>query len=177
MGRRFLTAEDVRRLGGPVIHVDGDTVVTPQALEAAAAGGVRIESGSGAYAPPAPDRGPDAQRAMETIGHLPEPGSGGAMRGASVGQGGNDRDVIVTVVGRNRPGVLAEITAHLAGAGCNIAEVSQEIVDDYFHLILNVELGTSAGFEALKGDLEALGGDDFVVRAMHARVFRFMHRI
>ena len=157
MGRRFLTAEDVRRLGGPVIHVDGDTVVTPQALEAAASLGVSIDSGGGGYAAPAPDRGPDAQRAMETLGHLPEPGSGGAMRGAAAG---NERDVIVTVVGRNRPGVLAEITAHLAGAGCNIQEVSQEIVDDYFHLILNVDLGSSASFEALKGDLESLGGDD-----------------
>ena len=126
MGRRFLTAEDVRRLGGPTITVDADTVVTPQALEAAASMGVQIDSGSGSYAPPVPDRGPDAQRAQETIGHLPEPGSAGAMRGDAAGK---DRDVIVTVVGRNRPGVLAEITAHLAGAGCNIAEVSQEIVD------------------------------------------------
>ena len=174
MGRRFLTAEDVRRLGGPTITVDADTVVTPQALEAAASMGVQIDSGSGSYAPPVPDRGPDAQRAQETIGHLPEPGSAGAMRGDAAGK---DRDVIVTVVGRNRPGVLAEITAHLAGAGCNIAEVSQEIVDDYFHLILNVELGGAAGFEAVKADLESLGGDDYVVRAMHARVFRFMHRI
>ncbi len=174
MGRRFLTAEDVRRMGGPAISVDADTVVTPQALEAAASLGIRIDSGGGSYAAPAPDRGPDAQRAMETLGHLPEPGSGGAMRGAMAG---NDRDVIVTVVGRNRPGVLAEITAHLAHAGCNIAEVSQEIVDDYFHLILNVELAASSTFESLKSELEALGADDFVVRAMHARVFRFMHRI
>lgn len=173
MGRRFLTAEDVRRLGGPTIAVDADTVVTPQALEAAASLGVRIESGAGAYTAPAPDRGPDATRAQETLAQLPEPGSGGAMRGASAA---GERDVIVTVVGRNRPGVLAEITGHLAGAGCNIQEVSQEIVEDYFHLILHVDLG-GVGFEALKADLAALGGDDYVVRAMHARVFRFMHRI
>ena len=42
MGRRFLTAEDVRRLGGPAISVDADTVVTPQALEAAASLGIRF---------------------------------------------------------------------------------------------------------------------------------------
>ena len=65
MGRRFLTAEDVRRLGGPTITVDADTVVTPQALAAAASMGVQIDSGSGSYAPPVPDRGPAAQRALQ----------------------------------------------------------------------------------------------------------------
>jgi ACT domain-containing protein len=171
MVRRFLTAEDVRRMGGPSIEVDAATVVTPQAMEAATAMGIAIQAtGGGAprpWTPPTPDRGPDAQRALETLSHLPEPSGGGSESG-----------VIVTVVGKNRSGVLAEITAHLAGAGCNIHKVSQEIIDGYFHLILTVELTGKATFEAAKADLEALGGpDDFVVRAMHERVFRFMHRI
>lgn len=171
MARRFLTAEDVRRMGGPSIEVDAETVVTPQALEAARAMGVSIQTGGGGaprpWTPPTPDRGPDAARALETLARLPEPAGGGS-----------DNGVIVTVVGKNRPGVLAEITAHLAGAGCNIHKVSQEIVDGYFHLILTVELTGGASFEAIKNDLESLGGaDDFVARAMHSRVFRFMHRI
>mgnify|MGYP002641522294 CR=1 FL=1 len=170
MGRRFLTAEDVRRLGGPAIAVDADTVVTPQALEAAASLGIQIQSaGAGSYSPPTPDRGPDAERALKTLSHLPEPGGAGS---------GDDRGVIVTVIGKNRSGVLAEITAHLAAADCNIHKVSQEIVEGYFHLILTVELGPGASFDSVKTDLEALGGpEDFVARAMHQRVFRFMHRI
>ena len=63
MARRFLTAEDVRRLGGPRIQLDGETVVTPQAAEAAAAAGIELAGPAGAYAPPVPDRGPDAARA------------------------------------------------------------------------------------------------------------------
>jgi len=171
MTRRFLTAEDVRRLGGPVIEVDEGTVVTPQALEAAAAMGAQIQTGgAGAprpYTPPAPDRGPDAGRAMETLAHLPEP------RGELAGGG-----MIVTTIGKNRPGVLAEITGFVAGHGCNIHKVSQEIVDGYFHLILTVDVPSSVHFADLKAGLEAMGGqDDFVVLAMHERVFRFMHRI
>ena len=170
MVRRFLTAEDVRRAGGPSIEVDAETVVTPQAMEAATAMGIAIQTtGGGAprpWTPPTPDRGPDAQRALETLSRLPEPA------------GTSNSGVIVTVVGKNRSGVLAEITAHLAGAGCNIHKVSQEIIDGYFHLILTVELTGQATFEAVKADLEALGGpDDFVARAMHSRVFSFMHRI
>ena len=171
MTRRFLTAEDVRRLmqsGGGELVVDPATVVTPQAQEAADAAGIRISSGGKSWSVPEPDRGPDAERAKNTLSHLPEP-AGGATDG---------RGVIVTVVGKNRPGVLAEITAHLAGAGCNIHKVSQEIVEGYFHLILTTELDGSVSFDVLKADLECKGGDgDFVVRAMHERVFRFMHRV
>ncbi|MDE0897181.1 MAG: ACT domain-containing protein [Planctomycetota bacterium] len=172
MTRRFLTAEDVRRLiqsGGGELVVDAETVVTPQALEAAQAAGVTINSGSGgAWQVPQPDRGPDAARAMKSLSNLPEP-EGGASDG---------RGVIITVVGKNRPGVLAEITAHLATAGCNIHKVSQEIVEGYFHLVLTVELDGSSSFNSLKSGIECLGGeDDFVARAMHERVFRFMHRV
>lgn len=171
MTRRFLTAEDVRRMGGPVIQVDAETVVTPQAMEAASAMGVAIQTGGvGAprpYTPPAPDRGPDAGRAMETLAHLPEPLSDFDGTG-----------IIVTVIGKNRPGVLAEITAYLAANDCNIHKVSQEIVDNYFHLILTVEMPSGDQFAGLKDGLEAMGSqDDFVALAMHERVFRFMHRI
>ena len=171
MTRRFLTAEDVRRMGGPVIQVDAETVVTPQAMEAASAMGVTIQTGgAGAarpYTPPAPDRGPDAGRAMETLAHLPEPFS--YFEGTGI---------IVTVIGKNRPGVLAEITAYLAAHSCNIHKVSQEIVDNYFHLILTVEMPSGDLFAGLKDGLEAMGSqDDFVALAMHERVFRFMHRI
>ncbi len=173
MTRRFLTAEDVRRLiqggGGGELVVDAETVVTPQALEVANAAGVKINSGAGgAWQVPQPDRGPDAARAMKTLSRLPEPEAGA----------GDGTGVILTVIGKNRLGVLAEITAFLAKSGCNIHKVSQEIVEGYFHLILTVELDGTTSFESLKSGIECLGGeDDFVARVMHERVFRFMHRV
>jgi ACT domain-containing protein len=170
MSRRFLTAEDVRRAGGPEILVDADTVVTPQALEVAAASGIAIRSGAGAYSEPKPDRGPDALRASELRpeGSLAYDEPGGANAGDSV---------IVTCVGRNRSGVLAEVTGALAGDGVNINDVSQKMVDDYFHMVLVVEMPAGLDFAGLKSKLECLGAGDYVVRVMHERVFRYMHRI
>ena len=56
-------------------------------------------------------------------------------------------------------------------------DVSQKVVGDYFHLILAVEFPEGVNFEELKGCLECLGGpDDYAVRVMNERVFRFMHR-
>ncbi len=83
MTRRFLTAEDVRRLGGPEILLEAGTVVTPQAAEAAAAAGVRILGPAGAYAPPRPDRGPRSVR-VRRRGHQPAHGGGLLPHGRDV---------------------------------------------------------------------------------------------
>ncbi len=173
MSRRFITVEDVRRAAGGEIVVDPETVVTPQAIEAAQGAGVTIRSAAGgAYVEPNPDRGPDAARAVHHLPHLPEPEGGmTTMAGEATG-------VVVTAVGKNRPGVLAEITRTLGERGASVVDISQRTVDAFFHLVLTVEIDAAANFSDLKTCMECLGGeDDFVVRVMHERVFRFMHRI
>ncbi len=167
MTRRFLTAEDVRRAGGSEIVVDETTVVTPQALEAASAAGTTIRTASGAWTEPAPDRGPDAERAQTTLPHLPEPKDDPAMAATA----------IVTAVGRNRPGVLATITAAIAEADGDVHDVSQKVIANLFHMILTVQVRPGS-FADLKSKLESLGSsDDLAVRVMNERAFRFMHRV
>ncbi len=167
MARRFLTADDVRRSEAREIVVDGDTLATPQALEAARERGITIRTEFGTYREPAPDRGPEAQRARERLPHMPEPEDDASGPG-----------LVVTAVGKNRKGVLAEITAMLAQQGGSVSSVSQRVIDGYFHIVLLVELEAGASFGEAKRCLECMGGeDDYVVRVMHERVFRFMHRI
>jgi ACT domain-containing protein len=167
---RFLTSEDVRRANAREIVVDEGTVVTPQALEVAQSAGVSIRTRAGGYAEPAPDRGPDAQVAQRSLPHLPEPPSEGELASYT--------GVVVTAAGRNRPGVLSELTSAVAKSNANILDISQKVVEGYFHIMLMVELPPGSGFAGLKQTLECMGGpDDYVVRVMHERVFRFMHRV
>jgi len=169
MARRFLTVEDLRRLNSREVVVDEDTIVTPQALEVARESGIVIKSGAGAYAEPAPDRGPDADRARRTLPNLPEP----VDTTADMATG-----IVVTAVGKNRPGVLAEITGTLAKMGANIHDISQKMIEGYFHMVVTVEMAAGTNFAEAKQVLECLGGpDDYLVRVMHERVFRFMHRV
>src|SRR5688572_29168307 len=140
MPRRFLTAEDVRRSQAAEIVIDAETLVTPQTLEAAQAANVRIRTATGPYKEPAPDRSPDSERAMRTLPHLPEPNEE-PTAGSSV---------IVTAVGKNRPGVLAEITAAIGEGGANIHDISQRIIAGFFHLIVVVELSPSTNFSEMK---------------------------
>jgi len=168
MARRFLTAEDVRRVQGTEIVVDEGTVVTPQALEAAEAAGVVIRTPEGEWEEPAPDRGPDAERRVASLPHLPEPEDNPSLSSTA----------IVTVVGRNRSGAMAEITAAIAEQQGNIHDVSQKVVEGFYHMILTVELRADASFNDFKTRLECMGNpDDFAVRVMNERVFRFMHRV
>ena len=172
MARRFLTVEDLRlaleRGAAGEIVVEEGTIVTPQAQEEAQRSGIAIRSGSEPrYVEPAPDRGPDAEGAQRSLPHLPEPVD------ESLGHG-----VVVSAVGRNRAGVLAEITGTLAGLQANILDISQKMIEGYFHMVLTVELPPGAAFADVKQALECLGGpDDYIVRVMHEKVFRFMHRI
>ncbi|MEZ5975206.1 MAG: hypothetical protein R3E96_10305 [Planctomycetota bacterium] len=63
MARRFITVEDIRRVGQGPLVVDADTIVTPQAQLAAQSAGIEIRlAGGSAWQPPQPDRGPDAAR-------------------------------------------------------------------------------------------------------------------
>jgi ACT domain-containing protein len=165
-----LTVEDLRRLqaAGSEIVLDADTLLTPHAEAFAAENGLALRTATGSsYVEPAPDRGPDAERAQRTLPHLPEP---------------EDDDpatsVVITAVGKNRPGVLAEITTALAESRASVHDISQRMIEGYFHMVLTVELTVGSSFAELKTRMECLGGpDDYVVRVMHERVFRFMHRI
>ena len=168
MPRRFLTADDVRSAPSKEIVVEPGTVVTPHALEAATAAGVSIKiAGGAAWTEPKPDRGPDAEGGVHRPPHLPEPPADIASPTA-----------VVTAVGKNRPGVLAEITRAVADLGGNIHDVSQKVVEGYFSIVLVVELQGSGNFNDLKSRLECMGGpEDYAANVMHERVFRFMHRV
>ena len=70
------------------------------------------------------------------------------------------------------------MTSALGELHADVLDISQKTVDQYFHLVLLVVLDSPDRFGPLKDHLQCMGGeDDFVVRVMHEKVFRFMHRV
>jgi ACT domain-containing protein len=87
--------------------------------------------------------------------------------------------IIVTVIGQDRVGIIAGVSAVLADAGANILDISQSIMDEFFVMIMMVDIGqASLPFEELKQRLGAKG-DEMALKidAQHEDVFKFMHRI
>ncbi len=86
---------------------------------------------------------------------------------------------ILTSFGLNRPGVIAKITALLAEAGCDLRDVSQKIMDDFYTLIMIVDLSSSK--YQLKELIEKLSKIENELNVkiflQHETIFRQMHRI
>ncbi len=86
---------------------------------------------------------------------------------------------ILTSFGLNRPGVIAKITALLAESGCDLRDVSQKIMDDFYTLIMIVDLSSSK--YQMKELIEKLSKVEAELNVkiflQHENLFRQMHRI
>jgi len=89
------------------------------------------------------------------------------------------KNIIITAAGKNRVGVLAEITSEIAGVGGNIMDISQKMMRDYFNLIMIVDIaGSKESFQEIKKKMEKLGQKRRVhISIQSEKVFRYMHRI
>ena len=89
------------------------------------------------------------------------------------------KNVIITAVGKNRIGVLSEITSEIAGLGGNIMDISQKMMRDYFNLIMIVDIaGSKENFQQIKKKMEKMGKKNSVhVSIQSEKAFRYMHRI
>lgn len=67
--------------------------------------------------------------------------------------------VAVTVVGVDRPGIVAAITKVLFDRGCNLEDVSSTILRGHFSMMLVVDTPPSIEPADLESDLEASGRD------------------
>jgi ACT domain-containing protein len=93
--------------------------------------------------------------------------------------GGQGTQVIVTVFGKNQSGVLADVSRCIADFNANVVDVSQKILQDWFTMIMIIELDPArSNFSELKRELgrvgEKLGAR---VLAQHEDVFSSMHRV
>jgi ACT domain-containing protein len=87
--------------------------------------------------------------------------------------------VIVTVIGADRVGIIAGVTAVLADANANVVDISQTTLREFFTMILMADLEHAAmPFDELKRKLIERGEKMGVkIDAQHEDVFKFMHRV
>lgn len=86
---------------------------------------------------------------------------------------------IITVLGRDQIGIIAWVTGRLAEYNVNILDISQTIVNDFFTMIMVVDLDpANLELVALSRLLENEGKDKGLqVKVQHEDIFAFMHRI
>lgn len=86
---------------------------------------------------------------------------------------------VVSVLGRDRVGIIAGIANLLAEYGININDISQTILDDIFTMVMIVDLKDVVIEKSDISDrLKALGDDLGVqITIQHTDLFNKMHRI
>ena len=86
---------------------------------------------------------------------------------------------IVTVVGEDKIGIIAGVSKVLADCSANIMDISQTILQDYFTMMMLVDLSkVEMSLEELKAQLQQTGPELGVsIQCQHEDIFRSMHRI
>lgn len=147
-----LEANDIARITTSVLEKLGKSDVDPQALSRAVQAAAAKEETTKA----------------KTVSLPKEPAADAARR-----------RIILASFGLNRPGIVAAIAVVLAENGCSIEDMSQRIMQEFYTLIMIVDMAASnVEFAELNEKLKAveqkLGVTIFV---QHEDVFRFMHRV
>ncbi|MBO6011228.1 MAG: ACT domain-containing protein [Oscillospiraceae bacterium] len=85
---------------------------------------------------------------------------------------------IVTVIGKDRVGIIADVCSLLASNSVNILDISQTVMRDYFTMIMLVEAPEGTDFSALSALLDAEGEKTGLkIRIQREEIFEAMHRI
>lgn len=86
---------------------------------------------------------------------------------------------IVTVTGKDKTGIIAGVSAKLSEYGVNIQDISQTVLQDYFAMIMLVDLGDcKMSYSSLSDHLcEAGKGLCMDIRIMREEIFDAMHRL
>ncbi|MFR1566269.1 MAG: ACT domain-containing protein [Christensenellales bacterium] len=85
---------------------------------------------------------------------------------------------IVTVIGKDKVGIIAKVSGLLSEMGVNVEDISQTILQDYFAMMMLVDVSSSGSISAVAERLDALGKSVGVnIRIQHEDIFNAMHRI
>lgn len=88
----------------------------------------------------------------------------------------NER-AVVTVIGKDQVGILANVSTGCADAGANVIEVTQSVLDGYFCMIMVIDISKlTTELDMLKQNIEKRV-PSMVVHVMHQNIFDSMHRI
>ncbi|MBL7994310.1 ACT domain-containing protein [bacterium] len=87
--------------------------------------------------------------------------------------------IIVTAFGKNQPGVISGISQELTNCNCDILDVSQKIMQEFFTLIMLVDIKNAiCPFGVIKENMAKISEKIGIrILAQHEDVFKAMHRV
>ncbi|HBC4631879.1 ACT domain-containing protein [Enterococcus faecalis] len=85
---------------------------------------------------------------------------------------------ILTVVGMDKVGIIAGVSQKLAELNINILDVSQTIMEDYFTMMMMLQMQPEADLEAIKQALSQVENTLSVkISIQNEEIFNAMHKL
>ena len=86
---------------------------------------------------------------------------------------------IITVIGKDKSGIIAEVCTLLAGRKINILDISQTVMEGFFTMTMLVDLTESTvDFSTLSDSLKAKGEEMCLnIRIQREDIFDLMHKV
>lgn len=87
--------------------------------------------------------------------------------------------IIITAFGLNKPGIVAAITKTLGEQNCDIQDITQKLMDEFFTMIMIVDISSSPNdFKGVQDVLTNVAENlKIKIYCQHEDIFRSMHRI
>ena len=88
--------------------------------------------------------------------------------------------IIITVVGKDKVGIIAKICTHLSDNRINVLDISQTITGGFFNMMMVAEQpkDDQMPFGQLQSELKSVGEEIGVeVRCQKSEIFERMHRV
>ena len=89
------------------------------------------------------------------------------------------KKIIITVVGKDRVGIIARVCTYLSNNQINILDITQTIISDMFNMMVIADMEKSdKSFEIISDELKNLGVEmGLRILAQKEEIFTEMHRI
>ena len=86
---------------------------------------------------------------------------------------------VVTVTGKDKKGIIAKVSSFLAERGVNVEDISQTILQDYFAMIMLVDIADlNVELSELAKECDDLGREiGMSIRVQNEAIFNAMHNI
>lgn len=85
---------------------------------------------------------------------------------------------IITVVGKDRTGIVAGVSSKIAELGLNIDDISQTVLDEFFTMMAVVSSDEKKDFTVLRDEFEAFGKTlNIKINIQSAAIFDAMYNI
>lgn len=87
--------------------------------------------------------------------------------------------IVVTIVGKDRVGIIAMVSNILAENNVNILNINQNILDGFFNMVMIAEMSESKlKLKDLQQILREKGEEiNLEIKAQHQDIFNIMHKI